>query len=59
MNSLLSKKRLLFSLNKKLKISDRSLKESKNLAVKSQLYKKPLAVTSIYMNGGPKIIEIN
>ena len=57
MNPLLGKKRSSSSLNKKSETSDGSLREGKNPAVKSRLYKKTLAAAGIYMDGGPKITE--
>jgi hypothetical protein len=57
MNLLLDKKRLSSSLSKKSETSNRSLREGKNPAVKSRLYKKTLAVAGIYIDGGSKIIE--
>jgi hypothetical protein len=58
MNPLLKRKTLSSLLGKKLKTSNRSIREDKNPVIKSRLYKKAFKIISVYIKGRLRIINI-
>jgi len=54
---LLKRKTSVSSTRRKSETSDRFIREGKNLAAKSRLYKKTLKVAGIYIGGGPGVTD--